>query len=361
MSAKIFHIPFIATTPTLELAAIVQRSPTPTNSAPADHPGLQHHTSPEALFASPGIDVVILCTPPPTHHALALAALQAGKHVLLEKPAVPSAAQAHALFALARSRGRLLCVYQNRRYDGDFLTLRRLVAGGALGRVVELNTHFDRHRPDPPTNWKAGLRMDQGGGAVYDLGVHLLDQVFVLFGMPSGVQAKFVAARRGKVVRSDDDDDDDDGDDGPDGLDALLSYDGTGTLVHVRVGVMSVAARQPRFWVRGTKGSYEKRGMDPQEDQLKAGMQVTDAGFGRETEGAGVLDVLRQDGKGVEQKRWPNLDPPETYSAFYRAFAKALETGKEEDLPVRGEDVVAVLKIVEAIRESARTGHEVRF
>jgi predicted dehydrogenase len=357
MSAKIFHIPFLAVTPSLKLAGIVQRSPSQGNSAPADHPTIAHYTTAESLFATE-VDVVIISTPPPTHFNLVRSALEAGKHVLVEKPFVPSSAEAKQLLQLARSKGLLLCVYQNRRWDADFLTLGKLIADGTLGRVVELNTHFDRFRPDPPTNWKAGLKMDDGGGAIYDLGVHLIDQVYVLFGMPSSVSGKFVVARQGKIVPGDESSTEDD----PDGLDALLSYDATGTLVHVRIGVMSVALRQPRFWIRGTRGSYEKKGMDPQEDQLKAGVKVSDAKFGREQDDAvGVLDVLAADGKTVESRKMPNLEPPETYAGFYRQFAKALEMNKEEDLPVKGGEAVDVLRIVEGIRESAKTGRDVRF
>jgi predicted dehydrogenase len=356
MSAKIFHIPFIAVTPSLHLAAIVQRSLTPQNSAPKDHPSIAHYTAVQDLLSSP-VDVVIIATPPPTHFSLVRSALEAGKHVLVEKPFVPSSSEASQVLSLARSKNRLLCVYQNRRWDADFLTLQRLIQDGELGRVVELNTHFDRYRPSPPTNWKADVKMRDGGGAIYDLGVHLLDQVYVLFGTPSSVSGKFVNARQGKIVP----DDEGEGEE-PDGLDALLVYDRMGTLVHVRIGIMSVAARQPRFWVRGTKGSYEKRGMDPQEDQLKAGMAVNDGLFGKEGPGAaGMLSVLSPDGKTVEDRKLPNLDPPETYAGFYKAFAKALQTGQEAELPVKGDEAIDVLRIVEAIRQSAKTGQDVRL
>ncbi|EAQ86147.1 hypothetical protein CHGG_07400 [Chaetomium globosum CBS 148.51] len=309
LSAKVFHIPFIALTPTLNLHSILQRTPTPTNSAPADHPTLKHVTTLDALLSDPALDIVILCTPPNTHFSFARAALDASKHVLVEKPFVPSAREADELAALARARGRVLCVYQNRRWDSDFLTVRRLLEEGVLGRVVLVSRRiFDRIEDSAPRRaggWKAGMGMVEGGGVVFDLGTHLLDQVFVLFGMPSAVYGPFV-----------------------------------------------------RFWVRGSKGSYHKTGLDPQEGQLRGGGKATDAGFGRETEAEfGRLSVLGEDGVVVD-RAYPTVEP-DTYLKFYELFAKAVESGKEEDVPVPATQAAQVLRIIEALKESAKTGREV--
>ncbi|GAB1314782.1 Oxidoreductase [Madurella fahalii] len=354
LSAKTFHIPFIARTPSLHLHSILQRSPAPGNSAVEDHPSVTHYTALEPLLADPAIDIVILCTPPPTHSPFARAALEAGKHVLVEKPFVASSGEAEALAALARARGRVLCVYQNRRWDADFLTVRRLLRDGALGRVVEFETHFDRFRLAGygTDSWKGGLPMDQGGGPLFDLGTHLLDQVFVLFGMPSAVWGRFAQQREGRLVGGF-------GAEGePDSVTAVLSYRETGMLVHVRIGVVSVETRQVRFWVRGTKGSYHKTGLDPQEEWLRSGGKVTDAGFGKENETEyGRLCVVNDDGK-IEEQVCPTVEP-ETYLRFYELFAKAVESGKEEDVPVPASQAAQVLKIIEAIKESAKTGREV--
>ncbi|KAL2018010.1 hypothetical protein VTK56DRAFT_1326 [Thermocarpiscus australiensis] len=365
LSAKVFHIPFIALTPSLTLHSIVQRSPTPANSARQDHPTVRHHTAVDPVLADPDVHVLVLCTPPDTHAALARAALAAGKHVLVEKPFVPTAAEAAELAALARARGRVLCVYQNRRWDADFLTVRRLLAEGTLGRVVEFETHFDRLRIAAPTGaagkaagWKAGLRMKDGGGPLYDLGSHLIDQVFVLFGMPSGVYGRFVRQREGRLVTGEGGAAGDEGDQEPDSVTAVLSYAETGMLVYVRIGVVSVESKQVRFWVRGTKGSYHKTGLDPQEDWLRGGGKATDAEFGREDESKyGRLCVLT-DGGAVEDRVCPTVEP-ETYLKFYELFARAVESGKEEDVPVPASQAAQVLRIIEAIRESARTGREV--
>ncbi|KAF3346033.1 Protein CapL [Verticillium dahliae VDG2] len=249
LSAKVFHIPFINLVPTLNLHTIIQRNPTAESSAPADYPSLTHHTSLAPALADPAVDVVGILTPPDTHFDLASQALRAGKHVLVEKPFVPTAAEADALIALAREHNRLICVYQNRRWDSDFLTLRRLLRDGTLGRALALDTHFDRYRPDKPTTWKGSLLMDRGGGVLFDLGSHL------------------AAAGRLVVVRED--------------------------------------------------GAVE---------------------------GSTLL-----------------TDKPETYVRLFEGFAAALASGREEDVPVPATQARDVLRILEAIRESARTGREVRF
>ncbi|KAK4138472.1 NAD(P)-binding protein [Trichocladium antarcticum] len=363
LSAKIFHIPFIARTPALKLHSILQRTPTADNSAPADHPDLHHHTAIDPLLADPALDIVILCTPPNTHYPLAHAALLARKHVLVEKPFVPTAAEARDLAALAARQRRVLSVYQNRRWDADFLTVRRLLRRGALGRVVEFETHFDRLRLAAPAaagvgvgggmGWKGRLGMAEGGGVVYDLGTHLVDQVVVLFGVPTGVFARLVQQREGRLVTGA-------GEEGrePDGVTAVLSYAETGLVVYVRIGVVSVESRQVRFWVRGTEGSYHKTGLDPQEGQLRGGAKTTDAGFGREDESmAGRLCLLGEDGV-VRDEACPNVEP-ETYLRFYELFAKAVASGDEKDVPVPASEAAQVLRVIEAIKESAKTGREV--
>ncbi|KAM0273990.1 hypothetical protein ACHAQH_008047 [Verticillium albo-atrum] len=347
LSAKIFHIPFINLVPTLNLHTIIQRNPTAASSAPADYPSLTHHTSLPPALADPAVDAVAILTPPNTHFDLASQSLRAGKHVLVEKPFVPTAAEAESLIALARENNRLICVYQNRRWDADFLTLRRLLKEGTLGRPVELDTHFDRYRPEKPTTWKGSLPMDDGGGVLFDLGSHLVDQVYSLFGTPASVYGRLIDQREGKLNAED-----------PDSVHAVLSY-ASGLIVTVRAGVMSVEENQPRFWLRGSKGTYRKPGLDVQEPQLKDGMTPTDAGFGVEPlEAAGRLIVVK--GDGVEGKVL-ETDKPETYVKLFEGFAKAMASGKEEDVPVPATQARDVLRILEAIRESAKTGKEVRF
>ncbi|KAI0003589.1 oxidoreductase [Xylariaceae sp. FL0662B] len=362
LSATIFHIPFITTTSSLRLHSILQRNPDASPSAPRDHPDLKHFTALDPFLADPSLHVVVVTTPPQTHFALARAALEAGKHMFVEKPFVPSVAEAEALIRLAREAGRRICVYQNRRWDSDFLTVRKLLADGALGRVVEFETHFDRFRPGAPaTNWKGTLPMSQGGTVLFDLGTHLLDQVYVLFGLPSSVYAKYAVQRTGVLLGPQNwKDETSDPDPEPDSATLHLFYGGTGTTAVVRMGVVSAEAKQPRFWVRGAGGSYRKRGLDTQEPQLRAGMRTSDAAFGLEgPEWSGTLTTVEDgDGGAMREQPYPNVAPPQTYRRIYELFGAALQ-GREPDVPVPAEQARDVLRIIEAAKESARTGREV--
>ncbi|KAI1102534.1 NAD(P)-binding protein [Jackrogersella minutella] len=354
LSATVFHIPFITTAPYFKLHSILQRNPNQSaSSAPRDHPDAKHFTSLEQFLADADLDVVVITTPPQTHFPFAQQALQAGKHILVEKPFVPSVSEADALVRLAREQGRLVCVYQNRRWDSDFLTVQRLLRGDALGRIVEFETHFDRFRLEKPTNWKGLLGIDHGGSVVYDLGTHLLDQVYVLFGLPRGVFATLLSQRDGLVAGPQKPDLE------PDSFTVQLFYEG-GLVAFARAVVVSAEARQPRFWVRGTKGSYRKSGLDPQEPQLRSGMKTSDAKFGLESpEWNGKLTLVG-DGGAMREQDCPN-DKPQTYSKIYELFGKAIVENREEDVPVPASQARDVLRIIEAIRESARNRREVEL
>lgn len=348
MSAKVFHIPFITSTPELKLHAIVQRSPKDGNSAPKDHPDVKHYNGTGALLADADVDAIVITTPPDMHFELTKAALEAGKHVLTEKPFVPTSAEADKLIAIAKEKNRLICVYQNRRWDSDFLTVKHLLKEDTLGRIVEFNTHFDRYRAAMSANWKADLGIPSGGSALFDLGTHLIDQVYTLFGLPQSVHGRLLNQREGKVVDLFN----------PDGVAAELSYP-NGMLAYIRISVLSAETSQPRFWIRGTKGSFRKMGLDPQEDQLKAGMKPSEAGFGKDKPESMKLFTVSE-GDKIEQGKVPDLEP-ETYSTFYSAFGKALVSGKEEDIPVKASEARDVLRIIEAVFESAKNGRNVTF
>ncbi|GAP92979.2 putative oxidoreductase domain-containing protein [Rosellinia necatrix] len=360
LSAKIFQIPFINVTPSFKLHSILQRNPTATSSAPRDHPDLQHFRAVEPFLADASLDVVVLCTSPDTHFALARSALEAGKHVFVEKPFVPTSAEADALIALAASRGLHICVYQNRRWDGDFQTVRRLLSAGEgegpLGRVFEFETHFDRYRAGPPSTatWKGTLGLAGGGSALYDLGSHLVDQVYALFGMPAGVFAKLSDQRAGRQLGASDPGVE------PDGVNMQLAYPGRGGLVvHVRISAVSAEARQPRFWVRGTRGSYRKHGLDPQEDQLKAGMRPGDPGFGLDADEChGRLVTVGEDGAPSAEQVYPNVVPG-SYQKIYELFGEALRGNGP--VPVPATECRDVLRILEAAKESAMTLREVQL
>ncbi|KAL5357091.1 NAD(P)-binding protein [Aspergillus floccosus] len=345
LAAKVFHIPFILKTPQFNLYSIVQRNPTIGDSAPDDYPNLRHYRDFKDLLADTNVDVVVVTTPPNHHFTMTKDALEAGKHVLTEKPFVPTAREADELDAVAKKTGRLLCIYQNRRWDSDFLILKHLLSRGDLGRIVEFNTHYDRYQASPSGGWRAGLGIVDGGSVLYDLGPHLIDQVYTLFGMPKSVHGRLISQRDGALDLHT-----------PDNFYAQLVYP-NGMLVHIRVSSLSAEVDQPRYWVRGTQGSFHKKRVDPQEDQLKDGMTSADPGFGTESPGNFHLVVVGDDGK-LKEVSIPDL-VPETYQALYNKFGRAVESGKEEEVPVKASQARDVLMIIEAIQESARTGKDV--
>lgn len=246
MPLQVFHIPLIQADPGLDLYAIVQRSPKPDDDAEKDHQGIKSYRSSEDMVQDSKVEAVVVTTAPTSHFELGRLALEHGKHVIIEKPFTPSSKEASELIALAKKHNRLLTVYQNRRWDTDFLTLSKLLEQRTLGRVVEFETHFDRYRPaapDPASTWKANA--SPGGGAVYDLGTHLIDQAVVAFGLPDRVTG-FVGSQRehnpGEVE---------------DSCTVLLHYH-SGLLATVKAAVVSPEENQLRYWVRGDKGSYKK-------------------------------------------------------------------------------------------------------
>jgi predicted dehydrogenase len=348
MSAKVFHIPLILTTPSMTLHSILQRTPTASNDASKDHPSAKIHRDIDSLLSDPEVDLIVITTTPDSHFELCKQSLEKGKHVLVEKPFVPTAAQADALIAIAKSHHRLLCIYQNRRWDSDFLTFRHLYAEGkgVLGRIVEFESHFDRYKPERPRNWKGQLGMQQAGGVLYDLGTHLIDQIVCTFGLPEKVTGIFSNQRN-------------DGDEEPDSITVLMHY-GNGMLATAKAGVMSISTEQLRFWVRGTKGSYLKHHLDVQEDQLKAGLKPGDDGFGIEDPSRdGELHVLGDDGKVVKTSQ-RNVKP-ETYAVLYRRFADAILMGEEAGVPVKASEARDVLRVIEAARRSAGEGRTVEL
>jgi predicted dehydrogenase len=346
MSAKVFHIPLIQVTPQFTLHSIVQRTPKPHDDASKDHTSAKIYHSAKDMFADSSIDIIAITTTPDTHFSFTKSAIEAGKHVIVEKPFVPTSGEAQELVELSAKTGKLICVYQNRRWDSDFLTVKKLLDEGTIGRCVEFNTHFDRYKPARPETWKGTLGMDQAGGVIYDLGTHLIDQAYVLFGMPASVTAIFANQRNDGVAE-------------PDSITVLLQYGNGGPLVSAKAGVMSIETKQLRYWVRGSKGSFKKFNLDIQEDQLKAGKKPGDIGFGVESaESSGSLVTL-VDGQPKEST-YKNVEPL-TYAALYAGFARAVEGGGADAVPVKAAEARDVLKIIEAARESASSGKTIKL
>ncbi|KPI41874.1 putative oxido [Cyphellophora attinorum] len=296
----------------------------------------------EDATADAEVDVIVISSIPETHFAFAKAALEAGKHVIVEKPFVPTSAEASQLVEVVKRTGKQLSVFQNRRWDSDYCTVAKVMKEGLLGDIAEFETHFDRHRPDPPADsWK--LEDKPGNGALYDLGSHLIDQIYHSFGLPEKVTGFVGNQRRGVKGGA------------PDSCTVLLHY--PGMLATAKAGVVSCETKQLRFWVKGTKGSFKKFHLDVQEGQLRDGMRPADKGYGLDPEEHyGTLTTLI-DGK-PQREVYPTVEAP-TYVAYYRQFAEAL-AGKAP-VPVSAEEARDVLRIIEAAIQSSHEERSVRI
>ena len=252
-AAKVFHAPLIAGVPGLVLACISSSRPLAVHQ---DWPQVRVVATPQEVFADAGIDLVVIATPNASHFELAQSALKAGKHVVVDKPCTVTLAETDTLLALAKQQGKVFTVFQNRRFDSDFLALQHTLQSGALGRVVEVNSHFDRYRPAVPVRWRE--QSLPGSGLWFDLGPHLVDQALALFGLPDEVLLDRAALREGALV--------------DDWFHAVLRYStrhgGLRVLLHAST---LVAELGPRWAVHGDRGSFTKFGLDVQEDALKAG------------------------------------------------------------------------------------------
>ena len=281
----------------------------------------------EEVLADPSIDLVSIATPNATHYEMARAALEADKHVLVDKPAAATAAELRELRDLAARRGRHLFVFQNRRWDSDFLTLRRILDGGELGTLVNYEARYDRWKPQP--NAKPWKEVDgPAAGMLYDLGAHIIDQAIVLFGRPREVSGKTWKQREGSRIY--------------DAFDLALTY---AEPLHVRLSCsLLVCEPTPRYTLHGRRGSYVKYGIDVQEDQLRAGIQPGAADFGREpTEQRGTLHRL--DGEGALLRS----QEPTRAGNWIKLFEAMHRTVTRGDPPaVHLEDVILQLEIIEA-------------
>lgn len=283
MSGKIFHTPFIANNKHFQFKAIVER----TKKLSAErYPSVVSYDSVDELLADPEIELVVVNTPNDTHVDFASRALRAGKHVLIEKPVAPTAAEAKQLFDLAKEMGRYLLPYHNRRFDADFNALKEVIASEKIGKPVEIHLRFDRYRNEiGPKAFKETPR--PGAGLLYDLGSHLLDQVISIFGIPERYHVIKSSNRDNSLV--------------DDYATLLLSY-AQGPTVHITVSMLVVKA-QHSFMLHGTKGSFVKQRTDVQEQQLIAGMLPTDQAYGLEHAGMqGTLCYIAANGETVEEE-----------------------------------------------------------
>ncbi|MFE0462703.1 Gfo/Idh/MocA family oxidoreductase [Kitasatospora sp. NPDC058965] len=338
LAGAAFHAPLIATTPGLHLAAVVTANPKRRDRLAAEHPLTPVLDSPEQVFdAADRYDVVVIATPNRTHLPLARAALTAGLATVVDKPLAVSAQEAEALCGLAVSRATLLTVFQNRRWDDDFLTARRLVESGALGRVHRFESRFERFRPKPKAGWRELADPAEAGGTLYDLGSHLVDQALTLFGPALSVYAEIDVRRDGAVVDDD--------------AFVALTHAG-GVRSHLWTSALAPLSG-PRLRVLGDRAGYRKHGTDPQEAALRAGRRPGDG----QPWGVAVPPVPGTLGTDEAQRTVPT--DPGDYPAFYAELARALATGTPP--PVDPYDAVRTLRVLEAARHSAATGQTVRL
>jgi predicted dehydrogenase len=337
LAGAVFHGPLVASTPGMAVSAIATGNPLRQANARRDYPSATVYPSADALLSDPSkLDLIVVATANRAHVPQGVAALEAGLPVVIDKPLAPDIAAGEQLLETARRTGKLLTVFQNRRWDNDFLTIRQLIKADTLGQVLRVESRFERFRPELKAEaWRESADPRDGGGLRFDLGAHLIDQARLLFGQPSSVYAESDARRSGAAVDDD--------------TFIALRFP-EGQIAHLWA---SVIPRQPgpRWRVIGTRGMYEKEGLDPQEDALRDGARPGDPQWGREP-----------------QERWGHLYAetggmpftglvetlPGSYQTFYALVRDALQSGTPP--PVDPADSLAVLAIIEAAGESARTG-----
>jgi predicted dehydrogenase len=336
LAGRAFHAPLLAAAAGIRLTTVVTANPARRAQAEADHPGVRIVESADHIWAAPDDhDLVVVATPNDVHVTLATAALHAGLHVVVDKPLAVDAASAQQLCERAVAAGRLLTVFQNRRWDGDVLTLRRLLAAGALGEVRRFESRFERWRPEPKS-WRERSTPAEGGGLLLDLGSHLVDQALWLFGPAASVYAE-VETRRPGVLADDD-------------VFVAIRHTG-GVTSHLWMSAVA-AALGPRLRVLGSERSYVKYEADVQEAQLRSGLAPDDPAYGAEPpEAFGVLGV----GDLVEPVPTERGD----YGAFYTGVMAAVRDGSPP--PVDPADAVATLRVLDAARRSATDGSVVRL
>jgi predicted dehydrogenase len=321
-AGRVFHAPVIRAVAGLRLTTIVRRHGTPD----PPYSDVTVVRSVDELLTR-AIDLVVIATPNPSHHPIAQQCLLAGRHVVIDKPFTTTVAEAAELIRLGNERRRVLSAYQNRRYVGDFVTVRALLSEGALGRVTMFESHFDRFRPElRPGAWRE--QPQPGSGVWFDLGPHLLDQTLVLFGVPQAISADIRVERTGAAA--------------DDAFDVTLHYPHMRALLRA---TMLAVAPGPTFAIHGTNGSFIKYGVDPQEEALKAGRTPDESHWDAEpAERYGTLTTP----EGT--RTVPTI--PSSFTRYYENIRDAI-LGKAQ-LAVGPEQVLDVMRGLELAVASSR-------
>lgn len=331
LAGRYFHAPLL-TAAGLQLRAVVTSRKEQLRELHPDAIAVGSHSE---LAARDDIDLVVVASPSQFHFEHARDALTAGKHVVIDKPASASVAQIDELTAIAHEKSVKLAVFQNRRWDSDFLTLRELIGTGQLGEVTLFRARWDRFRPEVAGKWREPPA--PASGMLYDLGSHLIDQALVLFGRPDWLQADVFTQRPECSV--------------DDAFEILMAK---GPLRILLAANYLAGPGDWRYVVHGSQRSFFKAGIDPQEDQSRAGMKVLDAGFG--IEATQLAGTLVENAAGQSQRiasatgRW---------LTFYELIRKSIE--EDTSPPVTAADARAILEIIEAAQRSSREGRRIQF
>lgn len=334
LAGRVFHAPLIASVEGLELAGVVERQ---TNLAAERYPGIRTYRSFDEMLGDDSLNLLVIATPNATHVEMTRQALAAGKHVVVDKPVAPGPRELAELITLARQKNALLIPFHNRRWDGDFLTVRKLVQEGTLGRVVYLESRMERWNPGATRKpWKDDPT--QTGGLLLDLGTHLVDQALELFGKPAAVWADILRER--------------DGNGAEDSFTIRLRYD-NGLRITLESNLLSSPAGA-RFHVRGTQGNYRKKGVDPQEAALSKVIRIEEPTWG--TEPQEKWGMLHVDAEGGIITR-----PVETVAGDYRRYYAGVRDallGKAQS-PVLSLEAWRVASVLAWAQESSISKREI--
>jgi predicted dehydrogenase len=333
LAGRVFHAPLVSSVEGLELAAVVERTG---DKAAALYPNITTYRTFEELLGDASIKLVVVATPNASHHDMALAALEAAKNVVVDKPVGMTTAEIAGLMELAGGLGLQLIPFHNRRWDSDFLTLQKVLDERLLGTVVHVESTFDRWRPGASSRgWK---ELSDQGGLLFDLGTHLVDQALHLFGYPDSVSAELRHEREGEGAE--------------DSFTLRLHYY-TGLTVTLGANCLSALPR-PRFHVRGTRGNYWKWGLDPQEAALGSITRIEDRNWGKEPEQAWGTLAIDEDGN-VKTRQVESVAGD--YRPFYAGVRDAILG--QGPAPVAAQDAWRTTRVLEYAQESARSSRTV--
>lgn len=323
LAGRVFHAPLVSSNADYSLDVVLTSDPDRTEAVGRRYPGARVVDDIQQVWSAE-LDLVIIASPPGTHVELANQALEHGLAVVIDKPFAVTEMDGLALIDQAKRLGRPLTVFHNRRWDGDYLTLRELIASGALAGLHRFESRFETWKPTTTKAWKANATPEQGGGVLYDLGTHLIDQALQLFGPVANVYSELTTCRSGGAA--------------PDDAFVALRHE-SGSRTHLWVS--TVAAQQgPRFRVLGAESAYEKWNLDGQEEALAAGALPTDEGYGVEPEASWGRLGIGSEAQPVPAQRGQ-------YDRFYALLAESLIRGAP--VPVDPRDAVDVSAIIEQI------------